>query len=267
MENTFQSPAEQFLPTLQALTEQELKAEIGMPDKLRMNTALYGGKKIDIAYAPFDHMNSTARIVIVGITPGRQQMANALLECHRQLQQSAPPEKALGAAKVHASFSGPMRANLVAMLDDIGVARHLGLASTASLWREASDLAHFTSALRYPVFIDGKNYSGAPSMLRVPLLREQVETWLEDEMRRLPEALFVPLGPKVGEALEHVAPRAGIRKDQILTGLPHPSGASAERIAYFLGRKPRDLLSVKTNAARLDQARASLLQKIQKLGA
>lgn len=48
--------------------------------------------------------------------------------------------------------------------------------------------------------------------------------------------------------------------------LPHPSSASGERIAYFLGRKPKGLLSVKTNAARLDIARAGLVSKIGKLG-
>jgi hypothetical protein len=86
-------------------------------------------------------------------------------------------------------------------------------------------------------------------------------------MRLLPNALFVPLGPKVGEALAYLAPRIGIAQKQVLTGLPHPSGASAERIAYFLRRKPRELLSAKTDANRLDAARSELVAKIEKLGA
>ncbi len=192
-------------------------------------------------------------------------MANALIECRRQLRSGATHERALAAAKVHASFSGPMRANLVSMLDDIGVARLLDLTTTAALWADRSNLVHFTSALRYPVFVDGKNYSGSPSMLRVPFLRDQLETWLGEEMRRLPHALFVPLGPKVGEALDYLAPRIGIGQEQVLTGLPHPSGASGERIAYFLGRKPRERLSAKTNAARLDAARSELVAKIERL--
>jgi hypothetical protein len=85
-------------------------------------------------------------------------------------------------------------------------------------------------------------------------------------MRQLPDALYVPLGPKVSEALEWAAPRAGIQEAQVLSGLPHPSGASGERIAYFLGRKPKERLSVKTNAARLDAARDGLEAKIKKLG-
>ena len=74
------------------------------------------------------------------------------------------------------------------------------------------------------------------------------------------------VGPKVGEALAYLAPRVGIPEEQVLTGLPHPSGASGERIAYFLGRKPRERLSSKTNAARLDAARMELMMKIEKLG-
>lgn len=232
-----------------------------------MGSHSHGGKRIDVAYAPFDYVNPDARVVIVGITPGRQQMANALLECWRQLRSGAAPAQALAAAKVHASFSGPMRTNLVSMLDDIGVARLLGLSTAAALWGGKSSLAHFTSALRYPVFLDGKNYSGTPSMLRVSLLKDHLERWFGEEMRRLPHALFVPLGPKVGEALVYLAPRIGVEQEHILTGLPHPSGASAERIAYFLGRKPRERLSAKTDAARLDAARAELVAKIERLGA
>ena len=254
---------QKFLPWLENASDADVKREIDVPATLLIDGAQQGAKRIDIAYAPFDHVTQTAKIVIVGITPGRQQMANALQECRRQLRAGTTRDAALAAAKVHASFSGPMRANLVAMLDDIGVAQLLDLDSTAALWGSASHLAHFTSALRYPVFVDGKNYSGAPSMTRVPVLRSLLDTCLVAEMRQL---LYVPLGPKVGEALEWAASRAGIPEAQVLSGLPHPSGASGERIAYFLGRKPKELLSIKTNAARLDAARAGLVAKISKLG-
>jgi hypothetical protein len=266
MENLPQSAADRFLPVLDALSEIALRREIESAQELHIASHDHGAKRLDIAYAPFDHVNPEAQVVIVGITPGRQQMASALLECQRQLHSGAMREQALAAAKVYASFSGPMRANLISMLDDIGVARLLGLPSTAALWSDQSHLVHFTSALRYPVFVDGKNYSGSPSMLRVPFLRNRLEAWLGEEMRRLPHALFVPLGPKVGEALAYLAPRIGIGQEQVLTGLPHPSGASGERIAYFLGRKPRERLSAKTNAARLDAARTELMAKIKKLG-
>lgn len=124
---------------------------------------------------------------------------------------------------------------------------------------------HFTSALRYPAFIDGANYSGQPSMLSTPLLLEQLMNWFAAELATLPKAVFVPLGPKVAEAVETVARQAGLACERVLTGLPHPSGANAERIAFFLGRKPRDELSRKVEPERLIAARTSLEAKVSAL--
>ena len=148
------------------------------------------------------------------------------------------------------------------MLDSIGIDKALGLSSTASLWSADAHRAQFTSALRYPVFLDGQNYSGAPSMISTPLLRKHLFEWLGSEMAALPNAVFVPLGPKVAEAVEAVARHKGLSTARILSGLPHPSGANAERIAFFLGRKKREDLSTKVNASRLLACRASLLTKV-----
>jgi hypothetical protein len=77
--------------------------------------------ELSISYAPFDYITPRAKVVIVGITPGAQQAANALAEARRQLLAGSTAEAALKAAKVFASFSGPRRTNLVAMLDYIGL--------------------------------------------------------------------------------------------------------------------------------------------------
>src|ERR1700720_1628781 len=135
-----------------------------------------GRKRIEIGYFPVGRVNVDAQIVIVGLTPGRQQMRNALIEARRCLRAGRGEADTLAAVKTLASFSGPMRAPLVAMLDSIGVNRLLGLQSTASLWEGDFRLVPFTSALRFPVFVDGENYSGTPSMFKTPLLREQLMT-------------------------------------------------------------------------------------------
>ena len=122
--------------------------------------------RISVHYAPFDHVNGRARIAIVGITPGAQQAANAIRRCRERLLAGDPPEAALKAAKEFASFSGPMRSNLVAMLDALGVAPWLGIGTCAELWAGAAELAHFTSALRHPAFVEGKNYSGSLRSVR-----------------------------------------------------------------------------------------------------
>jgi len=51
----------------------------------------------------------------------------------------------------------------------------------------------------------------------------------------------------------------------VLSGLPHPSGANAERIAFFLGRKPKEALSTKVRPEQVIAARTELKAKVAKL--
>jgi hypothetical protein len=218
---------------------------------------------IDVCYAPFDHINERAKIVLVGITPGRQQMMNAFREAQRQLRAGRTLTESSAAAKGVASFSGPMRANLVAMLNYFGLHEKLGIPSCGSLFGQHADLVHYTSALRYPVFVNGQNYSGQPSMTRTPLLQKFLLDCFATEFRALPMAAFVPLGPKVAEALRFVAAKCDL--DRILDGLPHPSGANAERVKYMIEQKPRYMLSSQTPAGPIDEARERLKAKISRL--
>ena len=82
---------------------------------------------LTVSYAPFEHIQRNARVVIVGSTPGAQQASNALIELRRSLLVGTEVETCLATAKAFASFSGPMRRNLVDMLDHIGLARWLGI--------------------------------------------------------------------------------------------------------------------------------------------
>lgn len=251
-----------FAPMLQSISDEQLSEEIENPKRLLLCSGTAGNKRIDIAYAPFDDADPKARIVLVGLTPGRQQMGNALREARRGLLAGLNEAESLAAAGSFASFSGPMRAHLVAMLDNIGVNQLLGVRTTALLWDGDTSLVHFTSVCRNPVFVDGKNYSGAPPVLSTPMLREQVEIGFVQEVASLRRSIFVPLGTQVTEVVEFATAEAGLDQSRVLAGLPHPSGANAERIAFFLGRKPREMLSSKVNPDRLIAARAELETKV-----
>jgi len=50
-----------------------------------------------------------------------------------------------------------------------------------------------------------------------------------------------------------------------MVGLPHPSGANAERIAFFLERKRREDLSAKVDPVKLVAARTALVEKVSQL--
>lgn len=221
---------------------------------------------LSVHYIPFDMVNADAKVVLVGITPGLTQLVNALREAQVQLNAGADHQTVLKHAKQTGAFSGAMRPNLVSMLDSIGLARWLGIGTCNDLFGKDSHLVHTTSALRYPVFIDGKNYNGTPNMLKHPFLRTQLLEHFGAEANLLRNAVFIPLGDKVSEALDFIAGHGHIARERILDGLPHPSGANAERVAYFLGKKPRGELSKKTDPDKLDAVRNKLLQQVAALG-
>jgi len=249
---------DRFAPIIKSLSATELQGSPSLIQKLR----IAGDGAIDVCYAPFEYVNPEARVVIVGITPGRTQMLNALKEARRKLDSDADFMTTLIAAKKTGAFSGSMRPNLVALLDHVGVNRWLGISSCNTLFGTAAHLVQTASVLTYPVFANGENYNGTPNMIRHPLLRKQLLSHFGQTVRRLPTALFIPLGDKVAEAMHFVADQGLMNRNHILDGLPHPSGANAERIAYFLGKKKREDLSAKTNAAKLDQAHQELSERI-----
>lgn len=252
-----------FASTIAATSPHEIASDPTLCGRLILDT----DASLTVTYAPFDYVNLRARVVLVGITPGRQQALAALIEAHRQLKAGHELNVVAKAAKETASFAGGMRSSLTVMLDHIGLHHMLGIASSAELFSIRADLIHYTSALRYPVFVDGNNYSGNPSMVRHPLLRRYFGEYLAAEARALPDAVWIPLGPAPTAALTALADEGVIDRSRIFDGLPHPSGANGERIAYFLGRKKREKLSVKTNADVLDMAKARLLGLVARLSA
>ena len=85
-------------------------------------------------------------------------------------------------------------------------------------------------------------------------------------MRALPHAVWLPLGPKPTACLQHLVwLQRVLAADRVLVGLPHPSGANAERIAFFLGLKPRLELSARTRPDQIEQDRDRLLAQVSRL--
>lgn len=228
-----------------------------LPSVLRMA----GDARHQVFYAPFDYLNSTAKLVLVGLSPGRFQALVALETARQALLNGADDTAAAAAAKNAASWSGPIRHNLVRMLDFLGVARRLGIATSAELWTGRTDLIQFSAALRHPVFVGEKNFNGS-GVERSPLLLEQIDTYFATDCTALAHALFMPFGTTAQNACERMVKQGVLHAGQIVAGLPHPSGANAERVAYFLGVKPRGTLSAKTSAAPIDAARESALHRI-----
>ena len=251
----------QFASTISRLPDSQLASRLSLDPALR----LFKSGDLESWYTPFEHVNESAKIVVVGITPGETQLLNALREARSQLRSGSSFDDALKAAKHVGAFSGPLRQHLVALLDHVGFQSWLGIASTQDLFGASHRLLHSTSVLPHAVFIKGKNYNGTPDMLRHPVLRQSFIEHCSDKIAPLKQAVFVPLGDKVAKALDFLASEGVLSRDQILDGLPHPSPANIERIRFFIGQKLASELSPKTNAEKLVNARKSLKLRVQNL--
>ena len=246
-----------MINAIRALSDNQIET-----DRWMQELSIASSGRLSVAYAPFDYVNANARVVILGLTPGKAQAQVALRSLRQALEQGVSAAEAMKCAKNAASFSGPMRRNLIDCMDEIRLNECLRIRSCSQLFASRTDLVHFTSALRYPVFLDEKNYSGTPAISSAAFLSDMALKWTGQELNALPNAYILPLGPAATQGLQVMADAGMVRQRQILDGLPHPSGANAERIAYFCGRKERRALSSRTNADRLDSAKRTLINRL-----
>lgn len=250
----------QYAPVLRNLTD----GAFADPARIDPRLLIARDGKLSVHYAPFDHIETRARLVLVGMTPGHQQMRIALATARDALVAGAGETEASAQAKHAASFAGTMRNALSQMLDHIGLQSFLGVASCQEIW-DTPGAVHYTSAIRYPVFIDGKDYSDSPKPLKTPVLRQFIETELATEARMLPNAVWLPLGDGATDALLHLVENGVLARERVFDGLPHPSPNNRERVAYFIGRKRRSALSVKTNPEKIEVKHRALEDRVAQL--
>jgi hypothetical protein len=159
--------------------KRELVAALAQVNALNPELLLWQDGPLSAFYAPWDWVNTAARVMLVGITPGNFQATEALREAQRCLQEGLTIEETLRRANAVGSFSGPMRSNLVTMLDGVGLDGALSIDSTARLFDTGHHLAAKASAISYPLFVNGQNYGGGnPSLIRHPVLRSFVRASL-----------------------------------------------------------------------------------------
>lgn len=183
---------------------------------------------IKIYYAPFDYVNSKAKIMIVGITPGFQQMLQSF--------QVINDGKSLKEVKDQSSFKGSMRTSLVKYLDELEVNKKLKIKSCESLFNKNSKYLHSTSLVKYPVFDKGKNYAGS-NILKKKILLEFIEKNFLQELKTLNKAIIIPLGNTVSSTIEYLNNKYDLKLACFLKGFPHPSGANARKNIQFKENK------------------------------
>ncbi len=160
-----------FRDAIGALPALPAKATYTKDDILRDDFLLFRDAGLDAYYAPFHRLNHRARVVLVGLTPGWTQTELAYRTARQALAEGVPDDQLFELVDLAACFGGPMRTNLVMMLDGIGLSECLGVPSCIALFHESSHLAHFTSTVSAPIFRLRENYTGnRPALLRVPKL-------------------------------------------------------------------------------------------------
>ena len=187
---------------------------------------------IKIYYAPFDYVNSKAKIMIVGITPGLQQMLQSF--------QVINDGKSLKEVKDLSSFKGSMRTTLIKYLDELKVNKKLKIKSCESLFNLHSKYLHTTSLVKYPVFDKGRNYSGS-NILKKELLLNFIEKNFLKELKIHQNSIIIPLGNTVSSTIRYLNEKYNLKLSCFLEGFPHPSGANARKNIQFKENKSRML--------------------------
>lgn len=215
-------------------------------EELMKNDFLFAKyRELEVYWAPFEYINKDAKVIILGITPGFTQMELAFNYVRNNIHYK-DYTSLIRNAKNNASFGGTtMRKNLIEMLDGVGLHKHLNIHSSLELFGEKDHLLHTSSVLRYPVFIEGNNYTGSnPSMLKHHLLRHMIDELLVPELNRMKGAVIIPTGKAVSEVLRYLVDEKKISHKTILFDFPHPSGANGHRKKQYEENKEKFMMQL-----------------------
>jgi hypothetical protein len=222
-----------------SMSESELRRKANIPDSdLIKALELSGEGAYRQFWIPFDDVNESAEIVIVGLTPGFQQAEASLASMRRSALMKLSPEEIATRAKAEAAFKGNMRSLGARLMDHFDLHRLFGLRSTAELFGEAAQRVHCTSVLRYPVVKDGKNYSGDARMMSRPYLHGIALSTLPAEIERIGNPWIVTFGSSAAAAVVEMVAMGKISEAKLLTGILHPSGTQWNRYNVQLGITP-----------------------------
>lgn len=193
-----------------------------------------------------EYMNSSAKIFIVGITPGFNQMNKSLVAARKCTEEGVSKEEIPYICKKEARFEGSLRKNIISMLNELELQKKYGLNDSSQLFGDHDYLLHTTSMIPYATFVKGKNYTGhQPPLLKSELLMKYIETYFYPQLEILKDALIIPLGKSVEEVLVKLIEAGKLKEEQCLLGFPHPSGANAHRHEQFATHKETMMKKIK----------------------
>jgi hypothetical protein len=219
-------------------------------------------------FAPFDSVNDSADVVLIGITPGKRQAIDALLTLRSALKNGKPVADAAARAKQVASFNGEMRDVAAVLMDYFRLNDVFGVEKSAMLFDKMAHRTHNTSVLRYSVLewktVNKKgsktsgwfNYGGDDKIFKRPFMRKMIEEKLVPELQLFPNAWLVPFGPTPAFVLDELVRKGVIGGDRVLAGLNHPSGSQWNRHNCQMDRVDHSTCSPNVGCAKVQAARS-----------
>ena len=213
-------------------------------------------------YIPLEFVNENAKICFVTVSPDFNDWKKAVIACRKALTEGRNDDEALRLAKAATVYSGVMRFNLVNLLNYIGINKKLGIKTCDLLFEPNCTLAHATSVFVNPVMVDGESLSSLNGLKRSQFLQDAVMKGFAEEVKKLPNAVFIPLGKAV-DGLDFLVERGILESKRILIGLPHAAGTNIARIEYFLGIRSREEMRGRNNADIIDANKERLLLSLK----
>ncbi len=207
------------------------------------NTIISTEGKYTLRYVPGEHVNTAARLVFVGITPGQNQITELYKELRTALLAGRSDDEALRLAKATGAFAGKvMRDRMTAMIRRFRIHEIISATEPEDIWDAGLKLLHATSVVPHAAFKDGKMFNGPfAEVLKSRLLRECFE---QDFLSTLPalaaDARFIAIGPTPQDALRWCVENRKLSGSQVLGAFAHPSGSAGSQVSYFIGKKALD---------------------------
>ncbi len=183
------------------------------------------------------YVNKDAKVVIVGLTPGNNQMGG--------INEKLMPQE----IKRKFAFRGePMRSNLVEMLNLIGVNEFLGIKTCKTIWDDDFNLVEMTSLLKRGTYMMVKGQlkmvSKAELIAKSSQLKEELNNGFVKDCSYYKKAkLFVACGPGVYNVLTELSDQKIIKVP--IVGIAHPSGQNGNWVNCYMKKKKADTETLK----------------------
>ncbi|MBW0117150.1 hypothetical protein [Pseudonocardia abyssalis] len=206
-------------------------------------TTIDSKKDDELVYIPFEHVEQGAKLILVGITPGPNQLRLAYDEARRRVQSGEHWDSVERSVKQVAGFGGSaMRPNLIRLLQHFRVAALLGIAHEADLWGASSGALHSTSVIPHAAFRRGHPFAGTfDEVRRSSVFAQCFSKDFLPTLRVLGSAArYIALGPTALDALTWCVDEQLLGANQLLGAFPHPSTSGGSQVDYFLRKKSRD---------------------------